>query len=111
MNSNIPTIIIPINVCFYYNLPLNKSADSCKNFENYSRLSNIWRSSVIEVNEFLLSQSANKNIFFLDMVKYFENTVGKEDKYIDFGHLSKLGAKIYATKIKKFLKEEDLIKY
>ena len=45
------------------------------------------------------------------MVKYFENTVGKEDKYIDFGHLSKLGAKIYATKIKKFLKEEDLIKY
>ena len=69
----------------------------------------MWRSSVIEVNEFLLSQSANKNIF-LDMVKYFENTVGKEDKYIDFGHLSKLGAKIYATKIKKFLKE-DLIKY
>ena len=36
------------------------------------------------------------------MVKYFENTVGKEDKYIDFGHLSKLGAKIYATKSKIF---------
>ena len=30
---------------------------------------------------------SKQKYFFLDMVKYFENTVGKEDKYIDFGHL------------------------
>ena len=57
----------------------------------------------------MLNQSANKNIFFLDIVKYFENTVRKENKYIDFVHLSKLGAKIYATKIKQLLKEENLL--
>ena len=43
------------------------------------------------------------------MVKYFENTVRKEDKYIDFVHLSKLGAKIYAKKIKQLLEEENLL--
>lgn len=109
VNSNLPTIIIPINFCYYYNLPLSKSAESCRNTANYSILANQWQSSVLEVNEFLLNQSANKNIFFLDIVKYFENTVRKENKYIDFVHLSKLGAKIYATKIKQLLKEENLL--
>ena len=85
VNSNIPTIIIPINVCFYYNLPLNKSADSCKILKITLDCLISGDPQLSKLMSFAKSISKQK-YFFLDMIKYFENTVGKEDKYIDFGH-------------------------
>jgi hypothetical protein len=89
-STKISIVLMPINLCFYSNAPLDdpRNARACEQFREVVQGV---QPAVVAVNMMLKQIAASNHLLFVDTNALFDK-LGREGKFIDFIHLSNDGA-------------------
>jgi lysophospholipase L1-like esterase len=108
----IPITLLPINVCIYTNLPIedSRNAVSCRAAKTYYiEYGRAWGSIIKSVNS-MLRGVREEGVYFFDTNTLLDEATGREEKFVDFVHLSDQGARVIAEYLANELIERSLVK-
>jgi lysophospholipase L1-like esterase len=110
--AGIPVVHLPINPCYYTNLPIGEPANStaCQGAPEFAAIVREWDDLIRSINVMLRRQAARPNNYMIDSVGAFDGPLGRNGKFVDFIHFSDEGNRDMARLIADFLVSHGLIR-
>jgi hypothetical protein len=110
--AGIPVVHLPINPCYYTNLPASEPANAvaCKGAPEFASIVHEWDDLIRSINAMVRRQASQPNNYIVDSVGAFDGKLGRKGKFVDFIHFSDEGNRDMARMIADFLVSHALIR-